>query len=449
MHMPRILTLAIFSLAIVFWLPANMVSAKTLTLEQAIEYAVSHNKELESKREQVPAAQAKVTQTIAPVLPQLSAELSYMRISKVPEINFSMDKFSSIPILSTMEPISINKKMGDEDNYKAELKLQQLIFASGQAFKAICASKSGVKAKKHIISAAEEELARKVAEAFYGVIFAQEVLTAQVESLRTSEAHLQDVKNLYKFESASRFELLRSEVEVANLRPEVSKAQNRVALAKSGLQVLLGMDEEEPLEVSGSLESGPIDLTYEKAIETARSDREEFLGLDAAIDAQRHLAWVGTAQWLPKIAAFGTWGYQKPWYFEEDWTELWTVGVGMSIPIFEGLLSLGKRREALAQMREFEKQKEALSDGVDFSIRQALMDLDEIKKRIAETKANVNRAKEAYEIAEVSYKNGVLKNIEVLDAQLALTGARTKHIQALYDYQVAKIQLLAAAGQLR
>lgn len=447
--MEHIWPATIFVMAIVLWLLASSSFAETLTLNEAIDYAIGHNKELDSKREQVAGAEAKLMQATAPVLPQLSAELSYMRLSQVPEINFTLDSFGSIPIMSTMDPISINKKMGDEDNYKAELKLQQLIFASGQAYKAICATKSSVKAKKHTVAAAEEELAKKVSEAFYSLIFAKEVFAAQVESLRTSEAHLKDVQNLYKFESASKFELLRSEVEVANLRPEVSKAQNRVKLAKNGLKVLLGMDHDEPLEISGSLESERIDLTYDSAVKSVRTNREEFLGLDAAIEAQKHLVWVGTAQWLPKIAAFGTLGTQKPWYFEEDWTELWSVGVGMSIPIFDGLSSLGKRREAQAQKREFEKQKDALSDGIDFTIRQALLDLEEIDNRITETKQNVNRAKEAYEIAEVSYKEGVLKNIEVLDAQLALTGARTKYIQALFDYQVAKTQLLAASGQLR
>jgi outer membrane protein len=425
----------------------STVYAETYTLQTAVEQALANNSELAAARESIAESDGVVTEAWSNVLPKVSVEGGYTHISEVPEINFEGPDLPTIPGIGEIPKIEVHQKMGDEDNYKVEGKINQLLFASGQAYSGIKMAQAGRRASEFQIAAKEDELAAKVAEAFYGVLFAQEVLTAKAEALATSEAHLADVTNKHKFGSASRFELLRSEVETANLRPEVDQARNRVDLAKTGLKTLLGAEFSEPIEVTGDLSAIIPVPDAGQAKQDALTARDEFAGLDAAIEAQRRGTWVATANMLPKAVLFGTYGYQKPWYFEsEDWTDIWTVGVGVSVPLFDGLSGWGKRQQFSAKKRQFEKQKIALTDGIEFTIEQSALDLSEIKGRIGQTRDNVARAKEAQGMAENAYKNGVATNLEVLDAQLALTGSQTRYIQALYDYQIARTRLLSAAG---
>jgi outer membrane protein TolC len=423
--------------------------AQTFTLDQAIDYAMVHNKELLAARESVEAAKGRKTEVFSAVLPKLTLDGGYTYLSQVPQINFSGPKIDLPAGMPEIPQIEVNQQMGNQDNYKAELRLNQLIFASGAAIKAVQASKAGAQASEYRIAAAEDTLASQVAEVFYSVLLTKEILIAKTESLKTSQAHLEDVENRFKFGTASKFELLRSQVEVANLRPEVSKTANAVLLAKNALRTRIGYPLNLPIAISGSLSELSFDFDYQSAINFARENRKEIAALDAGITGQKDATWAATGGMLPKIVAYGSFTYQNPWYFEQDWTDIWSAGVGISIPLFDGLEAIGKRNEAAARARQLQKQKAALLEGIDFSIRQAIIRLEESKQRIVETKANVARAEQANDMAKIAYQNGVATNLEVLDAQLSLTWTRIRHIQALYDFQIAKTQLLAAAGKLR
>ncbi len=441
------------------WVPALLIislsptlaTGENFTLEKAIDYAMVHNKELIAAREEIGGAKGKVRATWSNVLPKITAEGGYTYISEVPEINFKGPDYSSMlpPGMPDIPPVEVKNKMGDENNYKAELKLSQLIFASGQAATGIKAMKFAAKATELKVAAKEDDVARQVAISFYTHLLAKELLAARLESLNTSQAHLADVRTKFKNGAASKFELLRSEVEVANLRPEVTKAQNGVKTSLDGLKLLLGYFMDKNPDITGSLELVKEDAIFDSALNTALEERNELAALDAAIDGQKHATWSATAGMLPKVMGFASYVWQKPWYFEEDWTDYYTVGVGISIPLFDGLSALGKRREMAAEKQKSIKQKSALISAIDFTIRKALSDLDESEERVRETGENVGRANQVYQIAEVSYKNGAITNLEVLDAQLALTAAKTNHLKALYDFHLARVELLTAMSRLR
>ena len=73
-----------------------------------------------------------------------------------------------------------------------------------------------------------------------------------------AEKHYQNVKNLYEVGMASKFDLLRSEVQVANLRPQLIKAKNSLSVAGLGLKTLLGLDLDLPIEVKGEMTLAPV-----------------------------------------------------------------------------------------------------------------------------------------------------------------------------------------------
>jgi outer membrane protein TolC len=59
----------------------------------------------------------------------------------------------------------------------------------------------------------------------------------------------------------------------------------------------------------------------------------------------------------------------------------------------------------------------------------------------------VDRAERALEIAQTRFRNGLSTQVELNDAELAATRARTNFAQALYDYNVARARLQAALGE--
>ena len=95
-------------------------------------------------------------------------------------------------------------------------------------------------------------------------------------------------------------------------------------------------------------------------------------------------------------------------------------------------------QENLAKAKESQRQ---IKDNVELEVRTDYLNLREAEKRITTTQVAVASAEEDYHIAVVRYQAGVGTNIDVMDAQEALTQAKTNYYQALYNYNTSKAAL--------
>ncbi|MCX5868905.1 MAG: TolC family protein, partial [Proteobacteria bacterium] len=200
-------------LGAIFWLglstgPAAAQDNGSWSLSQAIEYAQGHNPAIAVLESQAEEARQAKNETFSGYLPQLILEGGYTRIDNIPSIDTPMGSFN----------------MGDQNNYKIQATLNQVLFASGQLYYGNRAMSRQVKATRLSAEAARLKVARGVAEVYLGVLLAQNVFAAREESLNTARAHLDQVKRRFEAGTASRFEFLRSQVEVDNLVPTVSEA---------------------------------------------------------------------------------------------------------------------------------------------------------------------------------------------------------------------------------
>ena len=91
-------------------------------------------------------------------------------------------------------------------------------------------------------------------------------------------------------------------------------------------------------------------------------------------------------------------------------------------------------------------QAKQTKDDIELEVRQDYLSLRNAEKRIATTQVTVDQALENYHIAQVRYASGVGTNLDVMDAESALTLAKTNNVQALYDYNTSKAQLDKAMG---
>ena len=85
-------------------------------------------------------------------------------------------------------------------------------------------------------------------------------------------------------------------------------------------------------------------------------------------------------------------------------------------------------------------------NSVELEVRSNYLGLREAEKRISTTQVAVAKAEEDFHIAQVRYMAGVGTNLDVIDAQVALTEAKTNFVNALYDYNTSKIALETSMG---
>ena len=114
--------------------------------------------------------------------------------------------------------------------------------------------------------------------------------------------------------------------------------------------------------------------------------------------------------------------------------------------MFDSGLTRAQVRQAEADIEAAKEQARQKQDAIQLEVRTAYLDVKEAEKRIHTSSVSVEKAEEDLKIARVRYNAGVGTNLDVMDAQVALTTAKTNYVQSLYDYNTSKAELDRAMG---
>jgi outer membrane protein len=124
----------------------------------------------------------------------------------------------------------------------------------------------------------------------------------------------------------------------------------------------------------------------------------------------------------------------------------WSVGLSASWSIFDAGSTSAKVKQADASLDKAKEQLVQVKNSAALEVRQNYLSMQEAEKRIDTNKVAVGKAEEDLVIAREKYNAGVGTNLDVIDAQLALTQAKTNEIQALFDYNVNVAKIDKAIG---
>jgi len=258
-----------------------------------------------------------------------------------------------------------------------------------------------------------------------------------------AEKHYKRVKNLYEVGMASKFDLLRSEVQVANLKPQLIRARNNLKVAELGLKTILGLDLSQPIEIKGELKYQPIEPDLEACLAKALKNRPELLQLQYQKQIAGEMVKMIRASNLPSLAVAGTYNIwaDKFNFKEKNWQSYYGVNLVLTVPLFNGFATSARIAQSKAAIRELKLNRKGLEETIRFEVRRAILNLKEAKESLLSQEKNVEQAQESLRIAELNYSEGLATTLDVSSAQAALSQAKINYSQALYDYVVASAQL--------
>ena len=177
----------------------------------------------------------------------------------------------------------------------------------------------------------------------------------------------------------------------------------------------------------------------------AAEHRPELMQAKYGVDAAKGALMVARSGHMPQVAASATQQWSDSnWPGDENGK--WGVGVNVSMNVFDTGVTLSKIHGAEADLKKAEETYRDTVDAVNLDVRSNYLGLREAEKRISTTKLAVEQADEDYRIAQLRYMSGVGTNTDVLDAQVALTQAKTNYTKALYDYNTSKTALETSIG---
>jgi len=424
---------------------AQEENAVVLTLDQALKIARERNPDVLLAREESNKALAQVTEYRSFVMPRLTAYWNYTRNIQLPAFFFNMRRDDG-----TMELREI--RVGSDNAYTGSLTLTQPLFRGGATIAAVKAAQIYVDVMAEAQQVTQADVLLAVKKAFYGVLLAQALLDAQQQTLHQAEAHWQNVKAHFEQGLTSEFEVLRAEIQVANLRPVVSQAENSLELAKTTLKNLIAIPLTQAIEVDGQLHYEPLDTAaMASSAAVALANRPEVRRLELMRSLLHQNIHIQRAAWFPSVNLVAAWQIQgqgdRFGLGAARWVRNANVGLQLSVPIFDSFQTAARVEEAQIELAKIEHQRRKLYDGIRVQTQQAQLKMGEAQRRIEAQQKSIAQAEKALKIAEVRYANGVGTQLELLDAQVALNRTRTNYIQALYDYTIAKAEWEYAIGR--
>lgn len=292
---------------------------------------------------------------------------------------------------------------------------------------------------------AYNDMRETVTNSYYGMLQADNVQNLSRESVNRLEEHLKNVKAQYDVGVVAKVDVLRSEVELADAQQTLIQAENAYHIAEATLNKIVGLPMDTTLKLQDSMQYTPYDNDMKYCLDYAAEHRPDLEQARQNVEAAKGALKVARSGYMPQVSASASQNWNDTnWPGDENGN--WSVGVGVSMNIFDTGVTLSKIHGAEADLAKAEESYRDAVDSIMLEVRSTYLNLREAEKRIKTTEVAVAKAEEDYHIAQVRYMAGVGTNTDVLDAQVALTDAQNNYVQSLYDYNTSKTSLETAIG---
>jgi len=410
-----------------------------LDLQNAIKYALENNYAIRQARERIREQEGLIVEVKSLALPNASINSSYTT---------NADELSSDRGGGPNSP-------GDTQNWQIALNVRQTLYAGGGVRAALDAQKALREAALLDLQATINDALFEVRTRFYNVLLAREQIKVQESNVQLLQEQLTIARNRFEAGASSNFEVLRSEVALANAQPALIRARNTFRTAIDELRQSLGYHNHrtESLrkvpEFLGTLDFTPVSYELETALVAARENRPELRRLSRLEDAR--VAGVRNAKsgYYPDLALVGGYQFRKSGFSNRFAESLdgWVVGLQSDWAVFDGRATAGRVAQARSQLNQARLLTEESTLAIEVDVRRSLSSLQEAAELADAARKVVAQAEEALRLADARYSAGTVTQLDVLEARVALTESRLNQIQANYSYNVAAASMRRALGE--
>ena len=406
-----------------------------LTLDKAIEIALSDNPTIEVAEQTVQLKKISDKETVMGLLPEASLAGSYTRTIKK----------------QTMVMMGQKIEIGIPNQYQGGLSVSLPVFAP-TLYKSMKLTKTGVALAVEQARASRQDLVNQVTKAFFQMLLAQDSYAVLEKSYAQSEANFNIVKAKFEQGKVSEYDKISAEVQMRNLQPSVISARNAVELSRLQLVVLMNIEPETVFVLDGNL--GDYEESVFAGILTADSNslknNTSLLQMDMNTRMLQQTLSLNKQNFAPMVALQFNYMYTcmtDNFKFKEyEWNPYSNVSLSVSIPLFKysNFSAMKKTNIQIAQMMQ----------NRDYTARQLAMQQQSYLNSMAASAEQVSSNKEAIvqaqkgrDIAEKLYEVGRGTVLELNSAEVALTQARLTYTQSIYDYLTAKADLDKLQGK--
>jgi outer membrane protein TolC len=402
-----------------------------LDLKTAVTFAVENNFAIRQARERIKQQEGVVVEVKAREIPNVSATGLYQHNDDA---------------ISSSFPAS-------DRTWAIDISASQVLYAGGGVRSSIKSAQLAREAAMLDLQAVVNDALLSVRVAFYDVLLAREKIKVQEQNLTLLQQELKTATDRFEAGTVSGFEKLRAEVSVANAQVPLITARNDYRIAIEQLRQALGFTTNTPENLRkvpdfvGSLDYQPVTFDLQAAFTAAHSNRPDLQRLALLTSAQEQLVTAARSNYYPNVAVVGGWQLRKGATnsFGDSNDGLY-LGLQSQWNIFDGRATTGRVIQARSALEQARLSTTEAQLAAEVEVRTAFSSFQEATELADASQKVVAQAEEAVRLATARYNAGTATQLDVLQAQVDLTTARTNQVQAYYTYNVAVARLRKAMG---
>jgi outer membrane protein len=408
---------------------ASEIGARPLTLDECIAIALEGQPTIQERLAAYAAARYRVNQAFAPLLPQLSTQISSSR--------------SHNTVLSGTgggQPTLVDRSWGD--SFAAQLLLSQLLFDFGKNLASTDAARKLAEVEVENVELQRQLISATVKEAYTNTLFSQRLIRVQEQAQERAELNLRSAKGFFEVGTRPKSDVARAEVDVANAKLDLIRAKNALRSAIVALNTAMAINVDTLTQIVDNLVYQPVTLDRQQLRTDSLRQRPEYRSAKltaAAAEARERRAF---RDFLPDVTGQGAYGGTQ-----KDLNETWSVGVSLNWSLFDGGGRIARYQEAKAVLEGARANVKSTELTILQNVEQAEIAVEEAAERILAAQALVASAQENFRLAQGRFDAGVGTILELTDAQLALTQAHNTESQAHAHNRNAQARLDRAVGR--
>ena len=342
-------------------------------------------------------------------------------------------------------PVRLGGAFGVQNSFSNQLSLGLSIYSGGRLEGLVDQARLTYKVSDLNVDATRQQLKLSATNSYFNVLATRNLLEVAKQSVDDFAAHLKNVQAQYDVGTVARVDVLQTQVQLANAQDSLIKADNNYNFAVANLNNVIGLPLGGEIKLKEDLSYQQYPLTLDDNVKYALANRPEIYQSQANIAFAKDQIKIAQSGSLPTLDFNGANGWSAP-VFPGMKNSNWMVSLSLELNVFDSGLTRSLVKQAEYGVTTAQETARQSRDTIALDVRIAFLSMKEAEKRIDTSKVAVNQADENFRITRVRYTSGVGTNLDVVDAELALTQAKTNYIQALYDYNTSKALLDKAMG---
>lgn len=421
--------------------PDTCVVNSSLSLQDVLDIARNNNPDLLMAAARIERARALLEKSTAPFYPQVNIYTEYLQGDAPSAYLFkTIDQRKLAPNTDFNYP-------GWFENYESGVGAGINLFNGGRDGLNRKIAATGVTISQLDRNAIENQVMATAIGAYYDVLAATQFTTVAEESVETTRSQLRIMTVRYNSGGALKTDLLSLEVRMAESEEILLQSRNRQRLAKSALAEILGVEPNVAFDLDDVRDHAlevPDDALG--ALEYAMAHRPELASVREKLRQSKMALDAARAGYLPQLDFKTRYYADDPEMKYSSNRDNWTAGLFLNWQIFDGFATKSDRAEALSKLQEAMAADRKTLLAVKFDVKKAYFNLDEAQKRLKVASANVETARETYQLVRRQYEGGSADITRYLEAELAYNRARMRETTAYFDREKARAQIARAIG---